>query len=88
MTKNNQNNQHLIAMNACRGGNKGSVSSSSLADYDKLISYRWLHDAILQIRGEQKVVGKDMTAAKLKGQLPFRCAHYYRFINNLSLIHI
>ena len=69
-------------MNACRGGNKGSVSSSSLADYDKLIGYRWLHDAILQIRGEQKVVGKDMTAAKLKGQLPFRCAHYYRFINN------
>ena len=79
MTKDNQNNPHQIAMNACRGGNKGSVSSSSLADYDKLISYRWLHDAIQQIRGEQKVVGKDMTAAKLKGQLPFRCAHYYRF---------
>ena len=69
-----------IAFNAFRGGNKGHVETQPLAEYDKLIGYPWLHDAVLQIRGEQKVVGKGMTAEKLKGQLPFRCAHYYRFI--------
>ena len=77
---NNNQPNHLMAMNAVRGGNKGQVSSLPLTEYDKLISYGWLHDAVLQIRGEQKLVGKDMTIDKLKSQLPFRCAHYYRFI--------
>ena len=68
-----------MALNPFRSGNKGHISSLPLAEYDKLISYPWLHEAILQIRGEHQVVGKDMTAAKLKSQLPFRCAHYFRF---------
>ena len=71
--------KHLMALNPFRSGNKGHISSLPLAEYDKLISYPWLHEAILQIRGEHQVVGKDMTAAKLKSQLPFRCAHYFRF---------
>ena len=74
--------KHLMALNPFRSGNKGHISSLPLAEYDKLISYPWLHEAILQIRGEHKVVGKDMTAAKLKGQLPFRCAHYYHFMDD------
>ena len=64
--------KHLMALNPFRSGNKGHISSLPLAEYDKLISYPWLHEAILQIRGEHQVVGKDMTAAKLKSQLPFR----------------
>ncbi|HRM57576.1 MAG TPA: hypothetical protein PLP97_10195 [Prevotella sp.] len=71
--------KHLMALNPFRSSNKGHISSLPLAEYDKLISYPWLHEAILQIRGEHQVVGKDMTAAKLKSQLPFRCAHYFRF---------
>ena len=72
----------MIAMNAFRSGNKGHVSSLPLTEYDKLISYPWLHEAILQIRGEHQVVGKDMTAAKLKAQLPFRCTHYSHFMDD------
>ena len=68
-----------MALNPFRSVNKVHISSLPLAEYDKLISYPWLHEAILQIRGEHLVVGKDMTAAKLKSQLPFRCAHYFRF---------
>ena len=71
--------KHLMALNPFRSVNKVHISSLPLAEYDKLISYPWLHEAILQIRGEHLVVGKDMTAAKLKSQLPFRCAHYFRF---------
>ena len=74
--------KHLMALNAFRSGNKGHAGSVPLQEYDKLISYPWLHEAILQIRGEHKVVGKDMTAAKLKSQLPFRCAHYYHFVDD------
>ena len=73
---------HFIALNAYRGGNKGQVETLPLTEYDKLTAYPWLHDAVLQIRGEQKIVGKGMTAEKLKSQLPFRCAHYYRFIGD------
>ena len=69
-----------MALNAFRSGNKGHATSVPLAEYDKVIGYPWLHEAILQIRGEHKVVGKDMTAAKLKSQLPFRCAHYYQLM--------
>ena len=71
-----------MALNPFRSGNKGHVSSLPLTEYDKLISYQWLHEAILQIRGEHKVVGKDMTAAKLKSQLPIRCTHYYYFMDD------
>ena len=73
---------HLMALNPFRSGNKGHISSLPLSEYDKLISYPWLHEAILQIRGEHKVVGKDMTAAKLKAQLPFRCTHYSHFMDD------
>ena len=73
---------HLMALNPFRSGNKGHISSLPLTEYDKLISYPWLHEAILQIRGEHKVVGKDMTAAKLKGQLPFRSPHYSHFVDD------
>lgn len=64
---------HFIAMNPQRGGNKGSVSCLSLAEYDKLIAQPWLHDMVEQIRG-----GND----KLKGLMPFRCGHYSRFLKN------
>ena len=74
--------KHLTALNPFRSGNKGHTSSLPLTEYDKLISYPWLHEAILQIRGEHKVVGKDMTAAKLKAQLPFRFTHYYHFVDD------
>ena len=74
--------KHLMALNPFRSGNKGHISSLPLSEYDKLISYPWLHEAILQIRGEHKVVGKDMTAAKLKGQLPYRSPHYSHFVDD------
>ena len=77
-----ENPKQMIAMNAFRSGNKGHVSSLPLTEYDKLINYPWLHEAILQIRGEHQVVGKDMTAAKLKSQLPFRCTHYSHFMDD------
>lgn len=44
--------KHLMALNPFRSGDKGHISSLPLAEYDKLISYPWLHEAILQIRGE------------------------------------
>ena len=62
---------NTIAFNAFCGGNKGSVSSVPLSEYDKTISYPWLHDAIRKIRGESPILssrslGKDgkMTAGK------------------------
>ena len=64
---------HFIAMNPQRGGNKGSASCLPLAEYDKLIAQPWLRDMVEQIRG-----GND----KLKGLMPFRCAHYSRFLKN------
>ena len=64
---------HFIAMNPQRGGNKGSASCLPLAEYDKLIAQPWLHDMVEQIRG-----GND----KQKGLMPFRCAHYSRFLKN------
>ena len=66
---------HFIAMNPQRGGNKGSASCPYCphAEYDKLIAQPWLHDMVEQIRG-----GND----KLKGLMPFRCAHYSRFLKN------
>ena len=64
---------HFIAMNPQRGGNEGSASCLPLAEYDKLIAQPWLHDMVEQIRG-----GND----KLKGLMPFRCAHYSRFLKN------
>ncbi len=73
---------HLIAMNAFRGGNKGHADAQPLSEYDKVIGYPWLHDAIQQIRGEKPIPEKDGDAAKVKSQLPFRCAHYYRFADN------
>ena len=82
--------QHWIAFNGFRGGNKGSVSCQPLSAYDKTISLPWLHEMVLQIRGEKSIRSVDRTDAaqlakarqRIKGQLPFRCAHYYRFLKN------
>ena len=82
--------QHLIAFNGFRGGNKGSASCQPLSEYDKTISLPWLHEMVLQIRGEKSIRSVDRTdeakiakaQQRIKGQLPFRCAHYYRFLKN------
>ena len=82
--------QHLIAFNGFRGGNKGSASCQSLSEYDKTISLPWLHEMVLQIRGEKSIRSVDRAdeakiakaQQRIKGQLPFRCAHYYRFLKN------
>ena len=82
--------QHLIAFNGFRGGNKGSVSCQPLSAYDKTISLPWLHEMVLQIRGEKSIRSVDRAddakiakaQQRIKGQLPFRCAHYYRFLKN------
>ena len=82
--------QHLIAFNGFRGGNKGSASCQPLSEYDKTISLPWLHEMVLQIRGEKSIRSVDRAdeakiakaQLRIKGQLPFRCAHYYRFLKN------
>ena len=82
--------QHLIAFNGFRGGNKGSASCQQLSEYDKTISLPWLHEMVLQIRGEKSIRSVDRAdeakiakaQQRIKGQLPFRCAHYYRFLKN------
>ena len=82
--------QHLIAFNGFRGGNKGSACCQPLSEYDKTISLPWLHEMVLQIRGEKSIRSIDRTdeakiakaQQRIKGQLPFRCAHYYRFLKN------
>ena len=82
--------QHLIAFNGFRGGNKGCASCQPLSEYDKTISLPWLHEMVLQIRGEKSIRSVDRAdeakiakaQQRIKGQLPFRCAHYYRFLKN------
>ena len=82
--------QHWIAFNGFRGGNKGNASCQPLSAYDKTISLPWLHEMVLQIRGEKSIRSVDRTddaqlakaRQRIKGQLPFRCAHYYRFLTN------
>ena len=82
--------QHLIAFNGFRGGNKGSACCQALSAYDKTISLPWLHEMVLQIRGEKSIRSVDRAdeaqlakaRQRIKGQLPFRCAHYYRFLKN------
>ena len=82
--------QHWIAFNGFRGGNKGSASCQALSAYDKTISLPWLHEMVLQIRGEKSIRSVDRAddakiakaQQRIKGQLPFRCAHYYRFLKN------
>lgn len=84
--------QHWIAFNGFRGGNKGSVSCQPLSAYDKTISLPWLHEMVLQIRGEKSIRSVDRTddaqlakaRQRIKGQLPFRCAHYYRFLKTVD----
>ena len=90
MKKENENQRFRIAFNGFRGGNKGSVTSQPLSEYDKTIRYPWVHDAILRIRGEKPIrsVNNHDAAAlakaqqRIKSQLPFRCAHYYQFKDN------
>ena len=65
--------EHIIAYNPYKKGNKGSVSSQPLSVYDKTIAYPWMAELVAAIRG-----GND----ELKKQLPFRCAHYYQFLDN------
>ena len=90
MSIKNETMQHLIAFNGFRGGNKGSASCQPLSEYDKTISLPWLHEMVLQIRGEKSIRSVDRAdeakiakaQQRIKGQLPFRCAHYYRFLKN------
>ena len=90
MSVQNETMQHLIAFNGFRGGNKGSACCQSLSAYDKTISLPWLHEMVLQIRGEKSIRSVDRAddaqlakaRQRIKGQLPFRCAHYYRFLKN------
>ena len=90
MDMKNKKMQHWIAFNGFRGGNKGSASCQPLSEYDKTISLPWLHEMVLQIRGEKSIRSVDRTddaqlakaRQRIKGQLPFRCAHYYRFLKN------
>ena len=90
MSVQNETMQHLIAFNGFRGGNKGSASCQPLSEYDKTISLPWLHEMVLQIRGEKSIRSVDRVdeakiakaQQRIKGQLPFRCAHYYRFQKN------
>ena len=90
MDMKNETMQHWIAFNGFRGGNKGSASCQPLSAYDKTISLPWLHEMVLQIRGEKSIRSVDRTddaqlakaRQRIKGQLPFRCAHYYRFLKN------
>ena len=90
MKKENENQRFCIAFNGFRGGNKGSITSQPLSEYDKTIRYPWVHDAILQIRGEKpirSINNHDATALakaqqRIKSQLPFRSAHYYQFKDN------
>ena len=90
MDMKNEKMQHWIAFNGFRGGNKGSASCQPLSAYDKTISLPWLHEMVLQIRGEKSIRSVDRTddaqlakaRQRIKGQLPFRCAHYYRFLKN------
>ena len=65
--------EHIIAYNPYKNGNKGSVSSQPLSVYDMTIAYPWMAELVAAIRG-----GND----ELKKQLPFRCAHYYQFLDN------
>ena len=64
---------HYIAMNPQMRGSKGTALCLPLTEYDKLIAQPWLRDTVLKIRG-----GNDKT----KGELPFRAAHYGRFLKN------
>ena len=64
---------HYIAMNPQMRGSKGTALCLPLTEYDKLIAQPWLRDTVLKIRG-----GND----KAKGELPFRAAHYGRFLKN------
>ena len=90
MDMKNETMQHWIAFNGFRGGNKGNASCQPLSAYDKTISLPWLHEMVLQIRGEKSIRSVDRTddaqlakaRQRIKGQLPFRCAHYYRFLKN------
>ena len=90
MSVQNETMQHLIAFNGFRGGNKGSACCQPLSEYDKTISLPWLHEMVLQIRGEKSIRSVDRVdeakiakaQQRIKGQLPFRCAHYYRFLKN------
>ena len=90
MSVQNETMQHLIAFNGFRGGNKGNACCQPLSEYDKTISLPWLHEMVLQIRGEKSIRSVDRTdeakiakaQQRIKGQLPFRCAHYYRFLKN------
>ena len=64
---------NYIAMNPQMRGSKGTAICLPLTEYDKLIAQPWLRDTVLKIRG-----GND----KAKSELPFRAAHYGRFLKN------
>lgn len=62
--------QTMIAMNGKRRPNRGRAFTRSMEDYDRLIREPWLARMIDEIRGGREDV---------KGELPFRCAHYGGF---------
>lgn len=62
--------QTMIAMNGKRRPNRGRAFTRSMEDYDRLIREPWLAQMIDEIRGGREDV---------KGELPFRCAHYGGF---------
>lgn len=61
---------YKIALNSQRRPNRGRAQESSLEDYNRLTHEPWLVEMIDEIRN-----GRD----EVKSELPFRCAHYYRF---------
>ena len=76
----NPYNRKTIAMNNALNAPKakGTVYELPLDDYFKLTESEQLAQLVDSIRKEES---RD-ERRKLKGNLPFRCPHYFRFLNN------
>lgn len=73
-----QLSRSLIAMNANRNGNKGTIATMLLDDYKELTRQPWLVQLVAAIRS-----GKDPKQVEmLKKQLPFRSPHYFHFLDD------
>ena len=73
-----QLSRSLIAMNANRNGNKGTITSTLLDYYKELVKQPWLAQLVAAIRE-----GKDPKQVEmLKKQLPFRSPHYFHFLDD------
>lgn len=60
-------------MNMRRKPNRGVALTKTIGDYDMLTGQKWLADMIDEVRSGNESV---------KGELPFRCAHYGGFMDN------